>query len=104
MSRLRLVRRLARKHRATNDTPPAQADGDATTKLKSAIAGLRSTARGDPATMEIVSEAERLIKSGWTERRGGGEATKPRPMLPEWKDSREPPERQAFRYLIQIKD
>jgi hypothetical protein len=33
---------------------------------------------------------ERLINTGRTERRDGGEATKPRPLLPEWK-GRDPP-------------
>jgi len=41
--------------------------------------------------MEMCSEVERLINAGWTMRRGGGEAIKQRPLLPEWK-GREPPE------------
>jgi len=82
--------RLAPKHRTVSNNPPAQADGP-TAKLKAAVRGLRQTAHGDPATIAICSEAERLIDSGWTERRGGGEGTKQRPLLPEWK-GREPPE------------
>jgi hypothetical protein len=57
-----LARRLARKHRSPSNNPPAQA----TAKLKAAVRGLRQTARGDAQTLEIISEAERLIKSGWT--------------------------------------
>jgi hypothetical protein len=54
------------------------------------VRGLRQTARGDPATMEIVSEAQRLIDSGWTERRGPFE---PRrwPLHEAW-GGKEPPE------------
>jgi len=80
----------------SND-PPAQAGDTTTAKLRAAVRGLRQTARGDPATMEIVNEAQRLIDSGWTERRGGGERTKPaplhetmRPYAAQWK--KPPPE------------
>jgi len=54
---------------------------------------VRQTARGHPATMEIVSEARRQIDSGWVERRGGGETTADKrwPLLPEW-GRKEPPE------------
>jgi hypothetical protein len=42
--------------------------------------------------MEVISEAEKLIASGWAERRGGGESIKPAPMPPEWKGCKPPPE------------
>jgi hypothetical protein len=95
---MRLSRRLARnksrlapKHRAVSDTPPAQAD--ATAKLRNAVHRLRSTARGDPAVLEIVSEAQRLIDSGWTERRGPFE---PRrwPLHEAW-GGKEPPDERS---------
>jgi hypothetical protein len=41
---------------------------------------LRETAHGDPAVQEIIDGAEKLIKSGWTVRKGGGEQTKPVPL------------------------
>jgi len=83
----RLSRRLARKHRAAVSNPPSQA---ATARLKRAVGKLRRTARGDPATMEIVNEAEKLIASGWTVRRGGPDEPKRAEPLPEWK--KPPPE------------
>jgi hypothetical protein len=77
----RLSKRLARtikprpapKRRTASDTPPAQAVS--TAKLRRAVQQLRQTAHGDPATVAICDEAERLIASGWIERRGGGETT-----------------------------
>jgi hypothetical protein len=70
--------------------------GDATAKLRTAVQQLRETAR-DPATLEIVSEVQRLIDAGWTERRGGGERTRAvplpkelRPYQDQWK--KPPPE------------
>jgi hypothetical protein len=97
-----LAQRLARnkfrpalKARAANDTPP----GDATTaKLRTAVQQLRQTAHGDATTLAICSEAERLIDSGWIERRGGGERTKPVPLPKELKPyaaqwEKPPPER-----------
>jgi hypothetical protein len=93
--RPRLARRLARKHRVTDNKPPAQALR--TAKLRRAVGQLRNTARGDPATLEICDEAEKLIASGWTERKGGGERTKAiplpkelRPYAAQWK--KPPPE------------
>ena len=92
---MRLSRRLARnkshlapRHRAANDTPPS----DATTKLKSAAAGLRETAGTDATIDEMCDSVENLLCQGWTVRHGG-EATKDKrwPLLPEWK-GREPPE------------
>jgi len=76
---------LARTRHAA--PPPDQLK---TAKLKAAVRGLRQTARGDPATLEIVSEAQRLIDSGWTERRGPFE---PRrwPLHDAW-GGKEPPE------------
>jgi hypothetical protein len=92
MRRLRLARRPA---------PPLK-----TGRLKRAVRQLRETARGDPATIEICNEAQRLIDAGWVERRGGGERTKPvplpkelRPYEAQWK--KPPPETP---YLIEIKD
>jgi hypothetical protein len=64
---------------------------DATTaKIRTAAAQLRRAARGDPTTLEIVSEAQRLIDSGWIERRGPFE---PRrwPLHEAW-GGKEPPE------------
>jgi hypothetical protein len=71
----------------SND-PPAQAVS--TAKLRTAVRQLRSTARGDPETTAICDEAQRLIDSGWVERRGPFE---PRrwPLHEAWK-GREPPE------------
>jgi hypothetical protein len=89
-----LARRLARKHRTTDNNPPAQADGDTTTaKIRTAAAQLRQTAHGDAATVAICNEVERLIDSGWTVRKGGGETTAEKrwPLLPEW-GGKEPPE------------
>jgi hypothetical protein len=79
---------LARTRHAA--PPPDQLK---TAKLKAAVRGLRQTARGDPATVAICNEAERLIKSGWTERKGGGDTTQEKrwPLLPEW-GGKEPPE------------
>ena len=52
--RLRLARRLARKHRVTNNGPPAQADGgEPTARLKAAVAALRDAARADPSIDEF---------------------------------------------------
>jgi hypothetical protein len=85
----RLSRRLARKHRAASNDPPAQVDGAA--KVRTAIQQLRSTARGDAATTAICDEVQRLIDSGWIERRGPFE---PRrwPLHEAW-GGKEPPER-----------
>ena len=79
----RTKRLAARKARAVNDAPP-----DATTKLRAAVRQLRETAN-DPATLDICSEAEKLIASGWIERRGPFEPRPAKP-LPEWK--KPPPE------------
>ena len=94
---MRLSKQLARnrfrqapKPRAASNNPPAQAVR--TAKLRTAVRQLRRTARGDPAVMEVISEAEKLIASGWAERRGGGESIKPAPMPPEWKGCKPPPE------------
>jgi len=70
-----------RRHRlARTPAPPLK-----TAKLKRA-----RVARGDPATVEICGEAEKLIKSGWVERRGPFE---PRrwPLHEAW-GGKEPPE------------
>ena len=89
-------RRLARKYRTTVSEPPkvAEADGNATTaKIRTATAQLRETARGDQETLAVCSEIERLLNAGWVERRGpDSKASKPRPMPPEWKGCKEPPE------------
>jgi hypothetical protein len=79
MRRLRLARTPA---------PPLK-----TGRLKRAK-GLRAVPHGDAATEEIISKAQRLIDSGWTVRKGGGEATKEKrwPLLPEW-GGKEPPEK-----------
>ena len=75
----------------SDNSPPVQADGDATTaKLRAVVRGLRQTAHGDPATIELCSEVERLINSGWIERRGGPQPRR-LPLHPAWK-GREPPE------------
>jgi hypothetical protein len=83
---------LARKHRVTDNNPPAQAESRTIAKLKRAVRGLRQTARGDPEIVAVCDEAQRLIDSGWIKRKGGGERTRPAKMPPEWKDSPEPPE------------
>jgi hypothetical protein len=44
---------------------------------------------GEEIYAKPVTIDEMIFGDGWIERRGGGEATKPRPLLPEWK--REPP-------------
>jgi hypothetical protein len=89
--RHRLVRRLARKYRATDHNPPAQAGGDTTAaKIRTAAAQLRRTARGDAKTLEVCNEIERLLSAGWTERRGPFEP-RPAKLMPEWGD-KPPPE------------
>jgi hypothetical protein len=87
---MRRHRRLARKYRAVNNDPPAQADGDAATKLRTAVQQLRQTARADPGIDELCDSIEQGL--GGYVRHGGGEAVKPRPMPPEWGGSPEPPE------------
>jgi hypothetical protein len=68
-----------------------------TRRLRSAVRKLRETAHGDPAVQEIIDGADKLIKSGWVERKGGGEQIKPlplpkelRPYQAQWK--KPPPE------------
>jgi hypothetical protein len=51
---------------------------------------------GDPKAVAVADAflaTDRVIfgDDGWIERRGGGEATRQQPLLPEWK-GREPPE------------
>jgi hypothetical protein len=75
-------RRLARKYRAVSNDPPAQAVR--TAKLRTAVRQLRRTARGDPDIVAICDDAQKLIDSGWTVRRGpDSAASKPRPLPPE---------------------
>src|SRR5262249_46326420 len=96
---MRLSRRLARNksrlvpkpRAAVSNDPPAQADGDATTKLQTAVKALRQTARADPGIAELCDSIEQGL-SGYV-RHGGGEATESKrwPLLPEW-GGKEPPE------------
>jgi hypothetical protein len=99
---MRLSKQLARnrfrqapKPRAASNNPPAQAVR--TAKLRTAVRQLRQTARGDPDIVAVCDEAQKLIDSGWVERKGGGERTRPlplpkelRPYAAQWK--KPPPE------------
>ena len=98
---MRLSKQLARnrfrqapKPRAASNNPPTQAVR--TAKLRTAVRQLRQTARGDPEVLAVCDEAERLIASGWTVRRGPFEP-RPAKMPPEWKDSPIPPEPEGER-------
>jgi hypothetical protein len=85
--------RLARTRHAA--PPPDQLK---TARLKAAVRQLRQTAHHDRATTEICDEVERLIASGWVERRGGGDRTAPMKLpkeLEPYRDrwARSPPEK-----------
>jgi hypothetical protein len=71
------LRRLARKHRVADNSPPPLK----TAKLKAAVRSLRRTVRDDDPETEIINEAQRLLDAGWTVRRGpDSAASKPRPL------------------------
>jgi hypothetical protein len=65
-------------------------------KLRAKAAKLLEVVGNDPQVVAVVDAflaVDEMIARGYILREGGGAATKPRPMPPEWKDSGEPPER-----------
>ena len=52
-----------------------------TARLKAAVGKLGRTPHPDAETEQVISEAQKLIDAGWTERRGpDSAASKPRPL------------------------
>jgi hypothetical protein len=85
---MRRSQRLSRTGKRRTALPPRE-------QLRAEAKILLEIAPDDPKTVHLANAflaVDEMIAGGYTVREGGGEATKQRPLLPEWR-GKGPPER-----------